>query len=77
MSRFTVVFEGDAKAIPRNPFHVESPFGKPLVISLGDVTAINDDLIAALEQILAETGDHGILKIAGAALDKAQATETA
>jgi uncharacterized small protein (DUF1192 family) len=39
---FTVVFEGDVRAIKDNPFGIESPFGKPQQVMLGDV----QDLIA-------------------------------
>ncbi len=33
---FTAVFKGDLQAIDGNPFHVETPFGRPIAIARGD-----------------------------------------
>ncbi len=40
----SVLFEFDIKSIPGNPFDIETPFGKPVTIGLGDVFAERDDL---------------------------------
>ena len=46
---FTIVFEGDIGAINGNPFHIETPYGKPVAIGRGDAFAELDELRAALE----------------------------
>lgn len=35
-SFFTVVFAGDARDFPGNLFHVDTPFGRPVAIGLGN-----------------------------------------
>ena len=32
----TIVFECDLRKIEGNPFHIDTPFGKPLIICKGD-----------------------------------------
>jgi hypothetical protein len=57
---FTVVFEGTAKAMKRNPFEIESPFGKVVAIGLGDALNRQDvavDLLTATTKA-ATLADH-------------------
>lgn len=39
MKFFTVVFEGDIKALPFNPLKVESPYGRPVTCGAGHAFA--------------------------------------
>lgn len=43
---FTLVFKGDIRAFSGNPFKTETPFGVPLIVSVGDVVAECDRLQA-------------------------------
>jgi hypothetical protein len=45
---FTVVFEGDLRKI-RNPFEIESDWGKPLIVSFGDAIEERDRVEEDLE----------------------------
>ena len=38
----TIVFEFDLRKIKGNPFDVETPFGKPMVISIGNQLSESD-----------------------------------
>lgn len=49
---FTIVFDGNLKDYNGNPFHTETPFGKPQVVSDGDATDRADDLEEALQRIV-------------------------
>lgn len=39
----TIVFEYDIRKVKGNPFHVGTPFGRPVVISKGDQLSEDDD----------------------------------
>ena len=45
----TAVFEYDVKAFPTNPFHVDTPFGRPILIARGNLADECDALRAKLE----------------------------
>ena len=45
---FTLVFEGDLSAFKGNPFHVETPFGKPFAYGLGNAFDREDEAVDAL-----------------------------
>lgn len=47
-TRFTVVFDGDLRAVPGNPFHTVSAFGQPRASGFGDAFAKADALEDAL-----------------------------
>lgn len=47
---FTIFFAGDLRKIGPNPFLMDSPFGKPVVISVGDVFAERDELERKLRE---------------------------
>lgn len=49
--RFTVVFEGNVRRFDGNPFHADTPFGRPRVIDADDVCAERDRLTLALERL--------------------------
>jgi hypothetical protein len=53
-SWFTVVFEGDVRAIRGNPHKIESPFGTVQKIDASDVLAENARLTAEVERLKAE-----------------------
>jgi len=44
---FTVVFDGDIKKWDGNPFDVETPFGKPYAVAVGDALEELDRLKSA------------------------------
>lgn len=46
---FTVIFEGDLSTVKRNPFKIESEFGTPIKVSVGDALEENDELRDILE----------------------------
>ena len=41
---FTVVFKGDIRERGGNPFHVDTPFGRPHAITMGDALAELEEL---------------------------------
>ena len=47
----TVCFEVDARTIPGNPLLIESPFGKPVTVGLGDMFERCDQLEEELERM--------------------------
>lgn len=49
---FTVVFEGDIGKIPGNPFKVESIWGRPVVLSRGNLADECDNLEVEIETLL-------------------------
>lgn len=61
--RFTLVFEGDIRKLRRNPFKTNSAFGRPVIASMGDVTAERDRLQALI--------DHHRIEDDGRPLDEA------
>jgi hypothetical protein len=48
---FTLVFEGDLSAFKGNPFHVETPFGKPHACGLGNAFEREDEAVAAVDAL--------------------------
>ncbi len=73
-ARFTVVFEGDIRKFDGNPFHADTPFGRPRVIDADDVIAERDALAEALEAIVAlDDGDMPSLWPHSALFDAARA----
>ena len=44
--RMTAVFEYDLKSHPGNPFHTDTPFGRPLVLELGDFSEADCEAVA-------------------------------
>jgi hypothetical protein len=40
----TCVFDYDARSFPTNPLYAETPFGMPVIVSVGDVCAERDAL---------------------------------
>ena len=46
---FTMVFAGDIGANKGNPFHIETPYGKPVAIGRGNAFDEIEELRAALE----------------------------
>ncbi len=40
----TIMFEFDITSLEGNPFKVETPFGKPVIIGLGDIFEQRDEL---------------------------------
>jgi hypothetical protein len=49
MEYFTLVFRGDLRMFEGNPLTTKTPFGEPVIASLGNVCAEADDLRAELE----------------------------
>lgn len=47
----TIVFKCNIRKFQGNPYHVQTPFGSPEVISVGDVIAERDDLESDLEDL--------------------------
>lgn len=47
---FTLVFEGDLRAFTKNPFLTDTPFGRPYLVALGDVTKERDELEERLKK---------------------------
>lgn len=47
---FTIVFKGKLSAIKSNPFRLESPFGLPEIISMGNLAEECDLLEELLEK---------------------------
>lgn len=57
--RMTCVFAYNVRDFQKNPFFVDTPFGRPVIVSVGDVCSERDDLEterdelrAALENLL-------------------------
>lgn len=48
---FTLVFDGDLSAFRGNPFHVETPFGKPLACGLGNIMEREAEAVAAADAL--------------------------
>ena len=48
---FTLVFEGDLSAFKGNPFHVDTPFGKPFACGLGNSFTREDEAVAAVDTL--------------------------
>ena len=48
---FTLVFEGDLSAFNGNPFHVETPFGKPYACGLGNAFDREDEAVAVVDAL--------------------------
>ncbi|MEQ9634773.1 MAG: hypothetical protein RLW68_01680 [Devosia marina] len=70
----TVVFPGHPKHITGNPLHVETPFGKPQTISVGDACETEEILREALGEILDGPLDaYRMQKIAQDAIDAVDA----
>lgn len=46
--RFTLIFDGDIIDFEGNPFHVDTPFGRPQVVSVGDLAQERDKFEEAL-----------------------------
>ena len=46
--RFTLIFDGDIIDFEGNPFHVDTPFGRPQVVSVGDLAHERDRIEDAL-----------------------------
>lgn len=40
----TIAFNCDIRKVERNPFFIETPFGKPAIIGVGDIFAERDAL---------------------------------
>lgn len=40
---FTVVFAGDLRKLAKNPFKIESEFGEPVSVAIGDALKELDD----------------------------------
>lgn len=51
--RITAVFMGDLRKWSTNPFHADTPFGRPQALSIGDVFEERDALEAALDAAVA------------------------
>ena len=51
---FTLVFKGDIRTFKGNPLKTDTPFGVPLVVSVGDVVAERDELKERLDNIKAD-----------------------
>lgn len=70
IKRFTVAFEGDPR-VGGNPFHIETPWGKPRAVSCDDEFWRAQVMEEALERIA--RGEHltaaGLAEIADHALD--------
>ena len=49
---FTIVFNGKLNDYAGNPFHADTPFGKPQLVSDGDLSDRVDDLEEALQRIV-------------------------
>lgn len=47
--RMTCVFDFDLLSLKSNPFHADTPFGRPAIISDGDLAAEYDALEAEIE----------------------------
>lgn len=47
----TIVFECNLREFNGNPLRVETPFGKPVIISVGDVTEERDWLESQLRDL--------------------------
>ncbi len=54
----TIFFECDIRQFKGNPFHVETPFGRPVTIAVGDVFEERDRLEDELEQTERYLEDH-------------------
>ena len=50
-SRFTLVFEGDIHDLKLNPFKTDTPFGRPIAASTGDLLEENDELLSVIEAL--------------------------
>lgn len=71
--RFTLIFNGDIIDFKGNPFHVDTPFGRPQVVSVGDLAqerdrfedalhaqkALNAELLSAAADLLRTDGREG------------------
>ena len=47
--RMTCVFDCDVRSIKGNPFHLETPFGRPIIIDDGNLAVECEQLREALE----------------------------
>ena len=54
MAKCTIVFDCDLRQFDGNPFHAETPFGKPVVTACGDLAERCDALEAMVEYL-----EHG------------------
>lgn len=66
---FTVVFEGRLRDIEQNPYKIESPFGRPIAMGIGDGLSRQDvfeDLLVAAHKARS-LADHcltqGVLEV--------------
>lgn len=46
---FTLIFRGDLTKFRSNPFHVDTPFGRPIACGLGSAFDEVEDKLAAVE----------------------------
>jgi hypothetical protein len=44
-SAFTMVFEGDIRKFKDNPFRTDTPWGRPIGVSMGDMMSENEKLM--------------------------------
>lgn len=51
-SHFTLVFEGDLRALPFNPLKAATCFGRPIAARLGDMPEKLDPLVTAVRELL-------------------------
>lgn len=49
---FTMVFQGDIATFKGNPFKIETPYGVPVAVSIGDVLTAHDELIERVDDLL-------------------------
>ena len=49
---FTAVFEFNIEGYPTNPFHADTPFGRPYGIGLGNLQDENAELEEKIEELL-------------------------
>ena len=55
VKQFTVIFDGDLTKFRGNPFHVDTPFGRPVAHGLGNIFEREDEaveIMTALENAL-------------------------
>ena len=50
----TVIFEGNIRDLPGSPFAVESAFGKPVIVAIGNMAEERDALEEELEALKAK-----------------------
>ncbi|RZJ41418.1 MAG: hypothetical protein EON87_16085 [Brevundimonas sp.] len=48
---FTVVFEGDLRAFEGNPFHVDTPFGRPYACGPGNMFEREDEAVETITEM--------------------------